>query len=95
MERATREKRQVVSMRKTATSIRCVPRCGFENTQVRSIDLDLPRDAEEGELREALRFWFASRGIADAVYDVDVDDNGYFAIINDEAYQQGWGTPIL
>lgn len=82
-------------MKKTATTIRCVPRCGFESTEVRSIELDLPHDAEDGEVLEALRFWFASRGIADAVYDVDVDDNGYFAIVNDEAYQHEWGTPLL
>ena len=50
---------------------------------------------DELELREALRFWFASRGIADAIYDIEVDDNGYFAIVNDEAYAHKWGKPLL
>lgn len=82
-------------MRKTATTIRCVPRYGFARTEVRTIDLEIPHGADEPELLEGLRFWFASRGIADAVYGIDVDDNGYFAIVNDEAYEQHWGTPLL
>jgi len=82
-------------MRKTATQIRCVPRFGYENTEVRMIDVDLPPDVEMDELAEALRFWFASHGIADALYDIDVDDNGYFAIVNDEAYGHAWGTSVL
>ena len=82
-------------MKKTALMIRCVPRFGFENTEVRTIDLDLPRDSEEQELREAVTFFFASHGIDDALYDIDVDDDGYFAIINDEVYAAAWGTPVL
>jgi len=80
---------------RTQTTIRCVPRCGFAATEVRTIDCDIPAAVDPPELLEALRFWFASRGIADAVYDVDVDDDGYFAIINDEAFAQDWGTPLL
>jgi hypothetical protein len=82
-------------MRKTALMIRCVPRCGFDNTEVRTVDLELPHDADEGTVREALTFFFAARGISDALYDVDVDDNGYFAVVNDEAYASNWGTPLL
>ena len=82
-------------MRKTATTVRCVPRYGYDNTEVRVVDLDLARDAEESELFEALRYWFNSRGIAEAIYDFDVDDNGFFAIINDEVYEESWGTPLL
>lgn len=82
-------------MRKTALMVRCVPRYGFGQTEVRMIDLDLPRDAEEDQLRNAIYFYFASRGIADALYDIQVDDNGYFAVINDEAYAASWGTPVL
>ena len=82
-------------MRKTATTIRCVPRFGFENTEVRVVDLNLPREAEEQELYEALRYWFSSRGFAEAVYGFDVDDNGFFAIINDEVYKEQWGKPLL
>ncbi|MFH1748584.1 MAG: hypothetical protein ABIG44_16235 [Planctomycetota bacterium] len=82
-------------MKKIATTIRCVPRFGYANTEVRTVDLDVARDAEETELYEALRYWFMTHGIVDAVYDTDVDDNGYFAIINDEAYSHKWGTPLL
>lgn len=82
-------------MKKTATTIRCVPRYGYDHTEVRVVDLDLPRDAEEQELYQALLFWFSSRGMADAIYDMQVDDNGYFAVINDEVYNIRWGTPLL
>lgn len=82
-------------MRRTATTIRCVPRFGYDDTEVRFVDLDVPYDAEERELYETLRYWFASQGIADAVYDIDVDDDGFFAIVNDEVYEENWGTPVL
>jgi hypothetical protein len=82
-------------MRKTATTVRCVPRCGFDRTEVRGVDLDLIDAADELELLRALQGWFAARGIADAVYDLDVDNNGFFAIINDEVYDEEWGSPIL
>ncbi len=75
--------------------IRCVPRFGYDNTEVRTIDLDVSQHAEEEELRHAVYFYFAARGISDAVYDVAVDDDGWFAIINDEAYDNAWGTPLL
>jgi hypothetical protein len=82
-------------MKRTATTIRCVPRYGYPGTEVRIVDLDLPEDLEDDALLEALRLWFALRGLQQAVYDIDVDDNGYFAIINDEAYAQQWGAPLL
>jgi hypothetical protein len=82
-------------MRKTATTIRCVPRYGLNDTQVRTIELDAPLHAGERDLRHVLEFFFASRGVADAVYDIDVVDYGYFAIINDEAYEYEWGTPLI
>jgi len=82
-------------MKRTALAIRCVPRYGFENTEVRTVDLDLPRNVDESTLQEALNFFFASRGISDAVYDIGVDDYGFFAIVNDEAYEVAWGTPLL
>jgi hypothetical protein len=81
-------------MKKTALMVRCVPRCGFENTEVRTVDLALPRDVEEGVLRDALEIYFSSRGITDAIYDVEVDDWGFFAVVNDEAYDADWGTPV-
>lgn len=82
-------------MRKTALMVRCVPRYGFENTEVRTVDLDVPHDADESTLQEALTFYFAGRGISDALYDIAVDDNGFFAIVNDEAYDYTWGRPLL
>jgi len=80
--------------KKTATEIRCVPRYGYEHTEVRTVHVDLPRGAEEDELRDALTFYFASRGVSDAVYDIEVDDYGFFAVINDEAYAFEWGTAL-
>ena len=82
-------------MRKTLTTVRCVPRYGFEHAQVRTIDLDLVEPSNERELLATLQTWFAQRGIPDAVYDIDVDDNGFFAVINDEVYHQEWGAPVL
>ncbi len=83
------------AMKKTALMVRCVPRYGYDRTEVRTVDLDLPRDVEEAQLRDALVYFFAAHGISDAVYDIAVDDNGFFAVINDEAYEHKWGTPLL
>ncbi len=82
-------------MRKTLTTLRCVPRYGYDHAEVRTIDLDLLDLADEQELLAAARIWFAQRGLADAVYDVTVDDDGFFVIINDEAYRQDWGEALL
>jgi len=82
-------------MKKTLTTIRCVPRYGYEFTQVRTVDLDVADACDEHELLAALTMWFNARNIPDAVYAIDVDDNGFFAIINDEAYRHDWGTPLL
>ncbi|MBK9126666.1 MAG: hypothetical protein IPM13_02555 [Phycisphaerales bacterium] len=82
-------------MRKTAYMVRCVPRYGFDNTEVRTIDLDLPPFAEHDELEHALGFYFASRGISDAVFAIECDADGYFAVINDEVYERQWGKPLL
>ena len=82
-------------MRKTLTTIRCVPRYGYEDTEVRSVDIELIDVADEREILESLHIWFAQHGVADAVYDLDVDDDGFFAIINDEAYRHEWGEAIF
>jgi hypothetical protein len=82
-------------MRKTLTTIRCVPRYGYEYANVRTIDLDLIDASDETELFQALNVWFAQRGIADAVYDLASDDNGFFAVINDEAFQSAWGEAVF
>ena len=82
-------------MKKTATTIRCVPRYGYEGTDVRTIDLDLADSADEPELAKAVGKWFDERGIADAVYDITVDDDGFFAVINDEVYAAAWGTRLV
>ncbi len=81
--------------KRTATEIRCVPRYGFAETEVRTVDLDLPACDDAFALRDALDFFFSSHGISDAVYAVEVDDDGYFAVINDEAYEHAWGRPLL
>lgn len=83
-----------MQMRKLLTKVRCVPRCGYDFAQVREIDVDVQNAHDDGELRVALGNWFGSRGIEDAVFDLDVDDNGYFAIVNDEAFAGDWGTPL-
>ena len=82
-------------MRKTLTTVRCVPRFGYDYAEVRTVDLDLFDVADEHELLAALRTWFEQRGIADAVYDIATDDNGFFAVINDDAYRQEWGEPVF
>lgn len=82
-------------MRKTATTVRCMPRFGYDFTEVRTLDVDLPRDAEEQDLHEVLTTFFVAHGISDAVYDVKMDEYGFMAIINDEAYEGEWGTPLL
>jgi hypothetical protein len=82
-------------MRKTLTTLRCVPRYGYDHAEVRTIDLDLLDTTDEHELLAAAQNWFAHRGIADAVYDIAVDDNGFFVIVNDEAYRHAWGEALL
>ncbi len=82
-------------MKKIAYMVRCVPRFGYENTEVRSIDVESAPDAELDELRAAVEFYFASRGIGEAVFDVTVDDDGFVAVINDEAYEIAWGQSLL
>lgn len=82
-------------MKKTLTSIRCVPRFGYGHTQVRTVDVDLPADFDEAELQDVLNNWFEQRELHEAVYAVDVDDNGYFVIVNDEAYYDDWGNSLL
>lgn len=81
--------------KKLSTTIRCVPRFGFRDTEVRTIEVDAPRGADDADLHASLAQWFQLRGIADAVYDIAADNDGLFAIINDEAYEEDWGTPLL
>ena len=82
-------------MKKVATTVRCVPRYGYENTQVRVVELEMPEGDDERVLRAVLVRWFAQIGIADAVFDIDVDDDGFFAVINDDAFAHNWGEPVL
>lgn len=82
-------------MKKIATTVRCVPRFGYEYSQVREVDIDLPEGWDDEQLRVALSHFFAYRSISDAVFAIDADDDGFFAIINDEAYLQEWGEPLL
>ncbi|MFQ5804883.1 MAG: hypothetical protein ACE5I3_00370 [Phycisphaerae bacterium] len=94
-EEGAREPTRGGKMRRTLTTVRCVPRFGYEHAQVRTVDLDLLDVANEREVLAALRAWFTQRGIPDAVYDVAVDDDGFFGVINDEAYHENWGQPVL
>ncbi len=82
-------------MKRTLTSIRCVPRFGYSYTDVRTIDLGLDDEISEHDLASVLREWFSRRNIDDAVFDVGYDDDGVFAIINDEAYEHAWGEPLI
>ncbi len=81
--------------RKTVTSIRCVPRYGYDFAEVRSLDVEVGNMFDEEILRDAIERFFLMQGIGDAVYAIDVDDDGYFAIINDEAYQDDWGEAVF
>lgn len=81
-------------IRRTLTTVRCVPRCGFDYTQVRMVSLEAP-EGDEDSIRAALDRWFRAIGIEQAVFDVDADDNGFFAIVNDEAFQAPWGEKLL
>lgn len=83
------------TVERTLTTVRCVPRYGYESTGVRIIELDMFASFSAGELYEALRVYFMSRGLEEAIYDVDLDADGWCAIINDEAYEAEWGTPLL
>ncbi len=82
-------------MRKTVTTIRCLPRFGYDHAQVRTIDLDLCDCSNVRELAATLREWFTLRGMPEALFDTGADDYGFYAIINDEAYYEEWGTPVL
>ena len=82
-------------MRKTLTTIRCVPRFGYDYAEVRTIDLDLLDVSDEKELRQTLQEWFTLRGLPDAIFDINWDDYGHLAIVNDDAFLQVWGEPLL
>ncbi len=81
-------------MTRVVTNIRCVPRCGFEYTEVRTVDLEAPSNIDDHQMHRLLNHWFVQRGIEEAVYAIETDDTGYFAIINDEAFKQSWGTSL-
>jgi len=82
-------------MRRVMTTFRCVPRYGYDYAAVRTIDVDLVEASGDRAMLEALNLWFAGHGVADAVYDIDYDDDGCFVIVNDEAYLQNWGEELL
>lgn len=82
-------------MRSVLTTIRCVPRLGCDFTQVRTIELGIAPGCQEMDVRDALAAWFGDRGLDEVVYDVTLDDDGYCAVINDEAYYKEWGVPLL
>lgn len=84
-----------MTQRKTSTKVRCVPRFGYDYADVREIEVDVENAHDDVELRTAVDKWFAHIGIAEALFDLDVDDDGYFAVVNDEAYQRNWGQPLF
>lgn len=81
-------------MNRVTTTLRCVPRLGLDHTGLRVIDLDIIQDADGGMLYQAVETYFAQRGIAEAIFDIDYDDDGPLAIINDEAYLSRWGSAL-
>jgi hypothetical protein len=83
------------AMKRTLTTVRCVPRYGYDHAQVRTVDLELPEGWDDELLDGILATWFAQRGIADAVFAIEVDDDGYFAVINDEAFHEEWGESVF
>ncbi|MDX2201081.1 MAG: hypothetical protein SF069_19170 [Phycisphaerae bacterium] len=72
-----------------------MPRVGLEHTEVREIEVDCDQPHDDEFLRESIERFFSRRGLGEALYDLEVDDNGYFAVVNDEAYQQSWGTSLF
>lgn len=83
------------AMKRIATTVRCVPRYGYDYTQVREVDLELPEGWDDHQLNAALSQYFSYKSIADAVFAIDSDEGGFFAVINDEAYLQNWGEPLI
>ncbi len=81
-------------MKKLATTIRCLPRLGLDYTELRLVDVDVEQDATDGELYQAVLRYFARHGLHDAVFAVEVDQDGVFAIINDDAYTTEWGATL-
>jgi hypothetical protein len=81
-------------MNRVTTTLRCVPRLGLDHTGLRVIDIDIASDADDRALFLATELYFAQRSIADAIFDIDYDDDGPLAIINDEAYLQSWGEAV-
>ena len=84
-----------VTQKRISTRVRCVPRFGYDYANVREVEVDVDNPHDDAELHEALVRYFAYLSIADAVFDVDVDDDGYFAVINDEAYARDWGDVLF
>ena len=84
-----------MTQKRISTRVRCVPRYGYEFANVREVEVDVDNPHDDAELHEVLVRYFAYLGIGDAVFDVDVDDDGYFAVINDEVYEREWGDALF
>lgn len=83
------------TMKRTLTTVRCVPRFGYDFANVRTVEIDLPAGWDDDDLKPALETWFAHLGIADALYAIEADDNGFFAVVNDEAFRESWGDELF
>ena len=81
--------------KRTLTTIRCVPRFGYDFASPRTIDFDLPHHFDENDLEGVMLEWFSARDLVDALFAVEFDDEGYFAIVNDEAFHVEWGEPLI
>ncbi len=82
-------------MRRTQTLLRCVPRYGYNYADVRTIEVELPPDLGPAGVQRVAQSWFTMRGMSDAVFAIEQDEDGPFAIVNDEAYLEDWGRPLL
>lgn len=84
-----------MTKKKISTTIRCVPRFGFANTQVREILVDTEDAFDDAQLYDAIVEFFGAYGFVDAVFDFDQDEDGYFAIINDDTFEGEWGKVLI
>ncbi|MGE3181182.1 MAG: hypothetical protein AB7N71_06085 [Phycisphaerae bacterium] len=84
-----------MTKKQIATTVRCVPRYGYVNTQVREISVGVDDNFDEPMLYNAVVRFFHSHGYEEAVFDFDMDEDGYFAIVNDEVFEGDWGTILI
>ena len=83
-------------MRKTVTTIRCVPRYGYGHAQVRAVDLELYDAADEKRAAQRARALVRpARHRRTPSLTSRWTTTGFFAVINDDAYLDSWGEAIF